>query len=186
MKFHNLALLNLRLRPVVPADLYRIAELYNFSVPTLATMDTIPPPPDSWLAWLNEHSAPSRYCAYACCDENDTVVAFVSLSAFARRGAYQASAEVSIYIDPQTQSVGIGEALCKFIVNQAEIRGFTMVIGMMTANNTRSRRILKAVGFNGVGTIHGIAVKNETLIDMEVWEYLIPANWGKLGRLDKA
>jgi len=174
----------MHLRPIARADLPRIAEIYNAAVPTLATMDTEPCLPDYWEVWFEEHDDAGRYCGFACCDTADVVVGFVSLSPFARRGGYQASAEISIYIDSKAQESGVGDALCAFITGEARERGFTMVLGMFTANNERSRRILKRCGYELAGSINGIAVKNGTLIDMEMWQYPIPDNWAGLERLE--
>lgn len=174
----------MRLRPITSEDMPRIAEIYNSAVPTLATMDTEPCLEDYWEAWLIEHDSSGAYCGFACCDNAGTVVGFVSLSPFAKRGGYRASAEVSIYIDSKSQESGVGEALCTFITDEARKRGFTMVVGMFTANNQRSRRILKRIGYKYAGFVVGIAVKNDTLIDMEIWQYPIPENWVGLRRLE--
>ncbi len=61
-----------------------------------------------------------------------------------------------------------------------------MVIGMMTVSNERSRRILLDVGYERVGSVTGLAVKNGTLIDMEIWQFPIRENWSGLTRLRNA
>lgn len=167
-------------------DLDEVIEIYEAAVPTLATMDTEPPDPGYWDRWLREHQDGARHCAFVHCDEDGRVRGYVSLSPFASRGGYASSAEISIYIAPGHRSAGLGDALCEFITLEAARRGLTMVIAMMTSNNLRSRKILARNRYEYVGRVNGIAVKNRTLIDMEIWQFPIPKNWTGLERLEES
>src|SRR6188474_1488107 len=90
-------------------DLPAIVAIFNAAIPTGVTAETAPISVESRRAWFNEHS-PGRYPLWV--EERDgQVVAWLSVSQYYRQSAYDATGEVSVYVSPGHQRIGIARDL---------------------------------------------------------------------------
>jgi L-amino acid N-acyltransferase YncA len=147
----------MKIRNALISDLPDIIGIYNASIPTRkATADTEPIRVESRLDWFVKHNA-SRPLWVLEIDRE--VVAWIGLTSFyGGRPAYNATAEVSIYIAPQHQSKGYGTMLVRRMIDYCPSLGVTTLIAMYFDHNHASRRMFEKLGFEPKGHLPEIAV----------------------------
>ncbi|MBC6424650.1 MAG: N-acetyltransferase [Hormoscilla sp. SP5CHS1] len=84
------------IRDASAADLPRIVEIYNYAIPgRLATADLEPVSVEDRMAWYSDHSPTTRPLWVI-----GNIAGWLSFqSFFSGRAAYDATAEISIYLD---------------------------------------------------------------------------------------
>ena len=100
------------------ADLPAIVAIYNAAIPgRSATADTEPVTVESRREWFARHDPARRPLWVA--EIDGEVIAWVGLSSFyGGRPAYDATAEVSMYVAPAQQNRGLGRDLLEFVTGQ--------------------------------------------------------------------
>src|SRR5438067_12809038 len=90
---------SMTVRDATRADLPTIVAIYNAAIPgRMATADTEPVSPQSRQVWFEEHD-PARRPLWVACVER-SIVGWLSFQSFYGRPAYQATAEISVYVAP--------------------------------------------------------------------------------------
>ena len=106
-------------------DLNRIVEIYNWAIEnTAATFDTEIKTVQSQLDWFGSHDEEHPVIVAR---ENGRVLAWGSISRWSDRCAYSGTGEISLYVDPDFHSKGIGFNILKqlfIIFKYAKIRLF--------------------------------------------------------------
>jgi phosphinothricin acetyltransferase len=144
------------IRDAVEEDLPAIVEIYNASIPgRMATADLEPVTVESRLAWFREHDPRSRPIWVLECEGK--AIAWISLNSFYGRPAYQATAEVSLYVEPQHQGRGIGSKLLSTMIRSAPQFGINTLLGFVFAHNHPSLHLCKKVGFKQWGFLPQVA-----------------------------
>ncbi|WEH33237.1 GNAT family N-acetyltransferase [Streptomyces sp. AM 4-1-1] len=162
------------IRRLETADLAAVREIYNHAVRrSTSTLDTEEKTTAQMRQWLDHHD--ERYPAVAA-ESDGVVVGYGSLSQFASRGGYRASAEISVYVGPGFQGRGVGTRLCHWLTRHAEETGFTGVLAVITAGNTRSTRLFRDAGYTYSGVLNDIGYKHGSLVDLELYQRGFPAN----------
>jgi phosphinothricin acetyltransferase len=150
----------LHYRLAVEADLATIVRIYNESIPGgWSTADTRPITVESRIAWFRQFNAERRPLWIA---EIDGVpVAWASVSSFyAGRPAYDATAEISLYVGIDYQKRGIGRAFKRFVIEQCPRLGITTLLSMYFDHNAATRRLNEELGFETMGHLQEIAIVN--------------------------
>ncbi|MDX2215347.1 MAG: GNAT family N-acetyltransferase [Oculatellaceae cyanobacterium bins.114] len=155
------------IRDATAADLPRIVEIYNGSIPgRMATADTEPVTVASRVAWFQQHDLKTRPIWVL--ERNGNIVAWISLSSFYGRPAYHATAEVSIYVDADYQGQGIGAHLVRTLISRCSDFGVTTLLGFVFGHNTPSLRMLEKLGFNQWGFLPAIAELDNQMKDLVI------------------
>ena len=104
-------------RDATAEDLPRIVEIYNAAIPSrTATADLEPITVDSRREWFSKHD-PDRRPLWVAEIEGE-IVAWIELSSFyGGRHAYDATAEVSMYVAPGSQHQGLGRLLMQGMID---------------------------------------------------------------------
>jgi phosphinothricin acetyltransferase len=144
------------IRAATPADLPRIVEIYNASIPgRLATADTEPVTVAQRRAWFEGHS--ERRPIWV--DERDgAVVGWASLSDFYGRPAYGATAELSVYVAPEAHRRGVARGLVAHAVERAPSAGVKTLLGFVFGHNAPSLALLDRHRFERWGLLPRVAV----------------------------
>jgi L-amino acid N-acyltransferase YncA len=144
-------------RDATEADLPAIVAIYNAAIPgRTATADLEPVTVESRRAWFAEHDSTRRPLWVA--EVDGAVVAWIGLSSFyGGRPAYNATAEVSLYIDPPHQARGLGRDLMLRMIAACPRLGVSTLLGMYFDHNTASRKLCESLGFEQVGHLARIA-----------------------------
>lgn len=147
----------MQIRDAVEADLAAIVAIYNASIPGRnATADLTPITVESRRDWLLNRDA--RRPLWVLIVEAE-IAAWIGLSSFyGGRPAYDATAEISIYIAPQHQGKGYGSVLVAKMLEQAPSLGITTFLAMYFDHNKASRKLFTRFGFQPMGHLPEIAV----------------------------
>lgn len=130
-------------------DLPRIVDIYNASIAgRLATADTEAVSVTSRERWFLDHAPGSRPLLVLEDPQHDReITGWVSLQSFYGRPAYQATAEVSVYVAPEHQGRGVGRRLLEEMVQRSPGLGVTTLLGFVFGHNTPSLRLFETHGF---------------------------------------
>lgn len=138
------------------SDLARIVDIYNSTVPSrMVTADLEPATVESKTAWFHDHSPNHRPLWVL--RQNGEIAAWFSFQSFYGRPAYNATAEISIYIAEEYRSQGFGKVLLGKAINDCPRLGVTSLLGFVFGHNEPSLALLKKFGFEIWGHLPRVA-----------------------------
>jgi phosphinothricin acetyltransferase len=144
------------IRDAVRADLPRIVEIYNAAIPgRMATADLEPVAIESRIAWFSDHSPAHRPLWVG--EDGGRVLGWLSFQSFYGRPAYQATAEVSIYVAPEAQRTGCGRALLGEAIRRAPEFKLETLLGFIFGHNAPSLGLFRAFDFETWGHLPRVA-----------------------------
>ena len=146
----------MKIRNAEAKDLVLIVEIYNASIPSrIATGDPEPISVESRISWYQEHSPNSRPILVI--ELDDKVIGWLSFQSFYGRPAYQATAEVSIYVAPEYKGQGIGKKLLSEAIYRSPQLGIKTLLGFIFAHNIPSLSLFNKFGFERWGYLPKVA-----------------------------
>ena len=147
-------------RDATDADLPAIVDVYNQSIPGgWSTADTAPVAVADRVEWFRKFDPARRPIWVA--EVAGGVVAWVGLTSFyAGRPAYNATAEVSLYVATAHHGKGIGRMLKERMIAACPRLGVTTLLSMHFDHNAATRRLNDSLGFVPLGHLTEIAVVN--------------------------
>lgn len=149
---------SLNYRDAVQKDLLKIVEIYNSTIASrMVTADTEPVSVESRQKWFEEHD-PHRRPLWVIENNDGIVIGWVSFQSFYGRPAYDATVEISIYLDPQQRGKGLGKAILQYCIDTAPKFGIKTLLGFIFSHNEPSLMLFRNAGFEDWGTLPGIAV----------------------------
>jgi L-amino acid N-acyltransferase YncA len=146
-------------------DLEQIIGIYNSTISSRAvTADLEPVTTASKRKWFEEHSADFRPLWVM--KINDEVVGWLSFQSFYGRAAYNATAEISIYISLENRSRGIGSILMEKAILESSRLHINTLIGFVFAHNAPSLSLLKKYKFEHWGYLPRVAILDDVERDL--------------------
>lgn len=140
------------------SDLYKIVEIYNSTVASrMVTADTEPVTPESKMKWFEDHT-PDKRPLWVIEDHTHTIIGWLSFQSFYGRPAYNATVEMSVYLDEQQRGKGYGKVVLAYAIEQAREIGIKTLLGFIFAHNEPSIRLFRHFGFEDWATLPDIAV----------------------------
>ena len=147
----------LHYRNALPEDLPDIVDIYNSTIPgRRVTADTELVTVSDKLTWFNEHNPLKRPLLVV--ETGGVIIGWLSFQSFYGRAAYDATAEISIYLAPGERGKGIGKSLLKYALNHCHEYGIKNLVGYIFEHNMVSLKLYQESGFEDCGTLPGIAV----------------------------
>jgi phosphinothricin acetyltransferase len=144
------------IRNATVADLPRIVEIYNQSIPgRVATADLSPVTVESRFGWFHDHTPHFRPLWVL--ERDQRAIAWISLQSFYGRPAYYATAEVSVYVDLDYQKQRIGPQLLQQMIAACPRLGVTTLLSFVFDHNTYSLKMFERLGFQRWGLLPNIA-----------------------------
>lgn len=163
---------DVRIRPAVREDAAAIAAIYNQAVVhSTATFDTAPESAEEREMWLLAHTAPQHPVLVA--ERDGEVVGWASLSRYSDRCAYEATVEVSAYIDENARGRGLGTALMEAVLAAGKQGGVHAVLSRICTENEASLKMAERLGFFEVGVMREVGVKFGRTLDVMMLERLL-------------
>lgn len=160
---------SIQVRPARARDARAIAEIYNEAVRTsVATFDTEPRSVVAQRAWLRRHA--SRRHPVLVALRAEEVVGWASLSPWSDRRAYDATAEVSVYVARPHRGAGIGRRLLSALLRQGRRAGLHAILARVAGDNARSLRLHAAFAFEPVGVMREVGWKFGGWVDVSLLE----------------
>ena len=140
-------------------DLPKIVEIYNSTIPSrLVTSDIEPVTVESRIKWFSEHTSGKRPL-WVVETPNKNVIGWVSFQSFYHgRPAYEATIELSIYLDVSLRNKGLGKQVLQYSIDRAKQFGIKTILGFIFAHNEPSLKLFKYFGFEEWATLPNIAV----------------------------
>ena len=155
------------IRDATEADLPAIVEIYNAAISSRrATADTEPVSIESRSGWFREHHPDHRPLWVAV--DNGTVIGWLSFQSFYGRPAYQATAELSVYVSPSKHGRGMGHALVAKAIEYAPRLGLKTLLGFIFGHNDASLRLFEGFGFQRWALLPGVAELDGTARDLVI------------------
>src|SRR3954453_12242783 len=166
--------MDLRIRDATDADLPAVVDIYNQSIPGgWSTAGTQPVTVPARLEGFRKFDPARRPIWVA--ELEGQVIAVVYLSSFyGGRPAYDATAEVSVYIATAYHRQGIGRRLKQWVIEQCPRLGVTTLLSMHFDHNDATRRINESLGFTQMGHLTEIAVVQGHKRGLVIWALRIP------------
>jgi phosphinothricin acetyltransferase len=145
-------------RDALLEDLPQVVAIYNSIVAgRMVTADLEPVTVESRQKWFHEHT-PDRRPLWIVMDGGKEVVGWASFQDFYGRPAYNGTAEISIYLHPDSRGKGLGGKVLKYCMQQAPSLGITTLLGYIFAHNEPSIRLFRKLGFEEWANMPDIAV----------------------------
>ena len=142
----------------------RVSEIYQRGIETgLATFETKVP---DWKTWNASHLKCCRFVALM----DKEVAGWLALSGISDRFCYGGVAEVSIYVDPTHEGIGIGSALLKEVIHESEKHGIWTLQAGIFSENVISIKLHEKQGFRVVGVREKLGKLGNTWKDVVLME----------------
>jgi L-amino acid N-acyltransferase YncA len=137
--------MDMEIIPLLPEHWPSVKAIYESGLATgNASFQTSAPP---WEEWDSAHLRHSRLVALL----DGQVRAWAALTPVSGRCVYAGVAEVSVYVDPVSRGLGIGEELLHALIPESEKNGIWTLQAGIFPENTASLRIHEKTGFRRVG-----------------------------------
>ncbi len=151
-------MLQLLYRNATLQDLSKIVKIYNSTVASrMVTADTEPVSAESKVNWFNEHS-PDKKPLLMIEDNNNNVLGWVSFQSFHQRPAYNATVEISIYLDPLFRGKGVGQRVLQYCIETSPNFGIKTLLSFIFAQNEPSLKLFRHFGFEEWATFPNVAI----------------------------
>ena len=148
----------MKFRNALQSDLATIVEIYNSTVESrMVTADTTPVSVESRQEWFDEHTADKRPL-WIVEDDDKNIIGWVSFQSFYGRPAYDATAEISIYLHPLQRGKGYGKAVLQYCIDTAPAFKIKNLLGYIFAHNLYSLQLFTTLGFEEWGHLKNIAI----------------------------
>lgn len=105
--------------------------------------------------WFDEHRV-ARHPLYVACDSGE-IVGWFSIGIFENRPAYDATAEVSLYVARASQGGGVGHHLMAHALAEAPTFGIEAFVARIWHTNARSIGFFEREGFEFRGSLPAVA-----------------------------
>jgi len=139
------------------SDLGRIVDIYNSTIASrMVTADLEPATVASKKAWFDDHS-PDFRPLWVLMIEGE-IAAWFSFQSFYGRPAYNATAEISIYIAEEYRKLGLGTVLIQKAIEASPGLGINTLLGFVFGHNEPSLALLRKFGFEVWGHLPKVAV----------------------------
>jgi L-amino acid N-acyltransferase YncA len=126
-------------------DLPAIVSIYNAAIPgRMATADLEPVSVESRRQWFSEHSPGARPLWVL--EETGEIKGWLSVQAFYGRPAYNATAEVSVYVAPDAQRRGYARELVARAIERAAALGISSLLAFIFGHNEPSLALFRSFG----------------------------------------
>ena len=134
------------IRDATIEDLPAIVAIYNAAIPgRMATADLEAVSVDSRRAWFAEHAPHSRPLWVV--DDGGEIKSWISFQSFYGRPAYHATAELSVYVAPDSQRRGYARQLVAEAIRHAPEFGLRTLLGFIFGHNEPSLALFRSFGF---------------------------------------
>lgn len=146
------------IRAATGADAGAIAAIYAEHVRIgTATFDTIAPDTAAMAAKIADYTA--RGWPFIVAEKDGAVLGYAYAAQFRDRAAYAFACEDSIYIAADARGRGVGKALLKQLIVDAEAAGFRQMLAVIGGSEPASIAVHASLGFEYIGKMNAVGRK---------------------------
>lgn len=147
---------DITIRDAVLNDLPTIVDIYNSTIASrMVTADTEPVSVESREQWFNIHSSTARPLWVV--ENQGEICAWVSFQSFYGRPAYNATAEISIYIHQDSRGKRLGKYLIQKAIDACPQLQIKTLLGFIFGHNEPSIKLFTSFGFEKWAHLSNIA-----------------------------
>jgi phosphinothricin acetyltransferase len=160
-----------KVRGATEADVERIRLIYNEGIEDrVATLEVEPKDAHDMATWWTGHTG--RYeVVVAECDGD--VVGWAALNPYSHRCAYDAVADLSVYVARGWRGKGVGNALLAQIEKSARGREFHKIVLFTLPFNELGQALYRKMGYREVGVFKEQGALDGKLVDVMAMEKLL-------------
>jgi phosphinothricin acetyltransferase len=159
----------LLIRPATELDAQAISDIYNhFVLNSTCTYQEEPERLEERLAWMRAHGPQLPVLA---AEMSGQIVGWGSLSRFHARSAYRFTVENSVYVRHDCHRLGIGRAILTELITSARNLGYRVIIAGVSADQTASLGLHRALGFADAGLLRRVGRKFGRELDVAYLQY---------------
>ncbi|MBM6838601.1 N-acetyltransferase [Clostridium saudiense] len=151
-------------------DSNEILKIYGQYINTAITFEYALPSEEEFRERVKSIISQYPYLVY---EEESKIIGYAHASRYKERTAYQWGAELSIYIDSNFTSKGIGKVLCLTLIELLKLQEVRTVYGCVTLPNEKSEKLQISLGFKKVGILHNAGYKCDKWRDVAWFEKVI-------------
>jgi L-amino acid N-acyltransferase YncA len=148
------------IRPAKTSDIPAITRIYAHAVEHGTSSFELTPPDEAEMARrMNELT--SKNFPYLAAEIDGVLGGYAYAGLYRPRLAYRLTLEDSVYVAPDMQRRGIGQALLAALIEAAEARSFRQMIAVIgdSPNQAASIGLHEAAGFRHIGILHDVGFK---------------------------
>jgi len=150
---------DVQIRSAIAPDLPAITAIYDHAVRFGTATFELDPPDLAEMTRRFQMLVDGRF-PYLAAVAGGNVVGYAYAGLYRPRPAYRFTVENSVYLDPKAHGRGIGTALMRRLIADAEQRGFRQMIAVIgDSANTASIGVHRTTGFRMVGTFENVGFK---------------------------
>ena len=150
---------SIKIRDVLPEDAERIQEIYSPYVSDTVISFEITVPDKSEMKKRIKKLLANDFPYIVAENDRGTVVGYAYADKFGEREAYRYSFTISIYLDMEVQSKGIGQKLYDELEKRMKKMGIVQVVSAITGKNEKSLKFHEKNGFIKIGHFPNIGYK---------------------------
>ncbi|MBB5142102.1 GNAT family N-acetyltransferase [Desulfovibrio intestinalis] len=145
------------IRFATPADSRKLLKIYAQYMTTPITFECVLPSEQEFSERITHISGSYPYLV---CEEDGQITGYAYAHRHMEREAYQWNAELSVYLDMDATSKGLGKRLYGVLMSILALQEIRNVYGCVTLPNARSEALHKSLGFRTVGVYSNAGYKN--------------------------
>lgn len=134
----------------------RLVEIYGQYIHTPITFEYALPSREEFARRIRDIGA---FYPYLVWEQEGRAAGYAYAHRHLERPAYQWNAELSIYLDGEITSRGVGRRLYGALFELLKLQGVKTVYGNVTVPNEKSGRLHRSMGFQLLGTYHNTGFK---------------------------
>ena len=120
----------------------------------------------------NVMNGSSRYPTYVV-EDAGSMIGYALLTQHKKKQAYDVTAEITIYIDPQHLGKRIGTDVVTFLENKAQELGFHGLVATICTENERSIRLFERMGYEKCAHFKEVGYKFGKWLDIASYQKII-------------
>lgn len=153
-------------REATKDDLAQIVKIYNLAVSSgISTADTDEVSIESKQQWFDSHTKKRPILVK---EYHGKIIAWISFDPFYGKPAYDKTAEISIYIDPNFRGKKLGQQFLEQAIKLAPSFGISTLLALVFRKNSASLKLFKKFYFKEWGTLPGVATIESVDLDVVI------------------
>jgi L-amino acid N-acyltransferase YncA len=166
--------LNLIVRPVSPADLGSVSEIFGwYALHSVATFEESARTRAQWSQHADELARLGL--PFLVAEADGAVAGYAHAGPWRRKPAYRSTAEDSVFVAPDQTGLGIGRRLLTELLTACTDAGLRQVIAVIADSGDRASVALHlACGFGHAGRLTEVGFKHGRWIDTVLMQRALP------------
>lgn len=148
-----------------------ITDIYNYYVLNeMPTFEEKPVTTDFFKEKIENSSSKYPWVVY---EIDNAIIGYACANPWKPRSGYRYTAEISIYLNPNNITKGIGTILYTELIKQLKENGFNSIIGGITLPNPPCVRLHEKFGFKQIAHFKQVGIKFNKWADVGYWQLLL-------------